>query len=145
MIIDKLENSNLYCNNEKFTIAFDFLKELNTDSEEKRYELDNGIFAVIESYPTKPLSEGRLEAHRKYIDIQICLSGVDNISWKALKDCYQISKEYNEENDILFFKDKLDASCAIGPGRFAIFFPHDAHAPVIADGPLHKIVVKVKA
>ena len=84
-----------------------------------------------------------LEAHRKYIDIQVCLQGVDNIGWKPYEDCKTVSKEYCSENDIEFFKDDKDAYCSIRNGQFAIFFPEDAHAPVIADERLHKVIVKV--
>ncbi|MGC8779540.1 MAG: YhcH/YjgK/YiaL family protein [Anaerolineae bacterium] len=33
---------------------------------------------------------------------------------------------------------------AVGPGEFAIFFPDDAHLPMISDGELHKVVMKVR-
>ena len=64
-----------------FVESFDFLKTLDPNSEEKRYELGNGIYAVIESYSSKPLSEGRIEAHKKYLDIQMVLSGSEKIGW----------------------------------------------------------------
>jgi beta-galactosidase beta subunit len=31
----------------------------------------------------------------------------------------------------------------VAPGSFGIFFPEDAHAPAAADGPIHKVVLKV--
>jgi beta-galactosidase beta subunit len=31
----------------------------------------------------------------------------------------------------------------VGPGEFAIYFPEDAHLPLISDGELQKVVLKV--
>ncbi|GAB4488046.1 MAG: hypothetical protein OHK006_17920 [Thermodesulfovibrionales bacterium] len=39
------------------------------------------------------------------------------------------------------FADAPDAWVAVRPGVFVMFFPEDAHMTVMADGPLHKIIV----
>ena len=44
----------------------------------------------------------------------------------------------------MLFTDQPTAWTAVGPGEFAIFFPEDAHLPLISDGELHKVVVKVQ-
>ena len=49
------------------------------------------------------------------------------------------------EKDVMFFADRPDAWTAVGPGAFAVYFPSDAHAPLVGSGDLHKVVVKVLA
>ncbi|NJD55400.1 MAG: DUF386 domain-containing protein, partial [Nitrospirae bacterium] len=44
-----------------------------------------------------------------------------------------------------FFVDKPDAWLSVEAGAFAIFFPEDAHMPLISPGRIHKVVVKVLA
>ena len=84
-----------------------------------------------------------LEAHRRYIDIQITLAGEDVIGWRPLCDCQQVTSPYDAEKDIAFFGDAPETSFAVGEGRFAIFFPDDAHAPLSGHGSPHKAVFKV--
>ena len=46
--------------------------------------------------------------------------------------------------DIEFFFDPPQTYLALKPNMFALFFPGDAHAPMISDGAVHKCVVKVR-
>jgi YhcH/YjgK/YiaL family protein len=51
---------------------------------------------------------------------------------------------YNAEKDVIFYNDKPDMYFSLHEGQFAIFFPDDVHAPMIGEGPVKKLVVKVK-
>ena len=51
--------------------------------------------------------------------------------------------EYDEEKDLEFFEGEPVSIVRIPPGSFAVFLPTDAHLPLIGDGPIHKVVVKV--
>ena len=147
MILDSLQNSDRYLSlNPRLKKAFEYIKSTDLASlDEGRHDIDGDeIFLFSAKLAGRKTADAQLEAHREYLDIQICVAGVDNLGWKALQDCKEVSKEYCAENDIEFFADDKDAYCAIRNGQFAIFFPEDAHAPVIADEDLHKIVVKVK-
>ena len=42
----------------------------------------------------------------------------------------------------MFFADQPLAWAALPPGKFMIFFPEDAHAPLAGSGDLHKAVMK---
>jgi beta-galactosidase beta subunit len=42
-----------------------------------------------------------------------------------------------------FFTDPPEAWLPVHNGTFAIFFPEDAHLPLISPGQIHKVVVKV--
>jgi len=148
VIIDKLNNSELYSSYDLFKTAFDFLKTLNETSEEKRYELGNGIYAVIESYMTKPEEDGKLEAHRKFIDIQMVLAGREKIGWNNITGL-AVDTPYNIDKDIVFFKSpkQLSSYTKISNGTFMLLFPEDGHMPQlqVADKPelVKKVVVKI--
>ncbi len=101
------------------------------------------IFAIKETLPGRKADKANLEAHKKYIDIQICLKGMDNIKWKAQNECQTILQEYKEDQDIMFFMDESVQNVQIYGDKAAIFFPEDAHAPLIADEELTKLVIKV--
>ena len=85
----------------------------------------------------------KLEAHRRYIDIQYSISGADVIGWKQLSTCRDPEQAYDDKSDCQLFRDAPDSWVAVPSGSFGIFFPEDAHAPAAADGPIHKIVLKV--
>jgi len=148
MIIDKIENSLLYQGlGERISKAFEYI--IKTDLKNLkpgRYEIDGeNIFALISEYKTKREEEGKLEAHRKYIDVQYVISGEELMGYAPLSS-QQILEPYKEENDIIFFKgEKLFTK--VSSGMFAIFFPEDVHMPGISTGKISdvkKLVIKVR-
>ena len=146
MILDILDNARRYVAlNKRFTEAFEFLvrpdlKELSAD----RYQIDGDrVYAIVAGDPGRKREDALLETHEKYIDIQAVLAGTDEMGWKPKSSCKQPAGKYDQETDVQFFKDEPDAWLSTGPGAFAIFFPEDAHMPLISSGKLHKVVVKV--
>ena len=101
------------------------------------------MYAMVSRSPARQRSEARLEAHRKYIDIQYVISGVEEMGWKARSRCQRPHDQYDAEKDIEFFADVPDNYVTVLPGQFVVFFPDDAHAPLIGTGEVHKIVIKV--
>ena len=87
--------------------------------------------------------KAKLECHRKYIDIQLVLEGVDEMGWKPLADCSEPVADYSAEKDIRFFRDAPASWIATPPGAFCIFFPEDAHAPLVASGNIRKVIFKI--
>jgi YhcH/YjgK/YiaL family protein len=148
MIIDKIENSHLYEGiSERIKKAFYYIR--NTDLikiQTGKYEIDGeNIFALINEYKTKSESEGKLEAHRKYIDVQYVISGEELMGYSPLGS-QQILEPYKDENDIIFFKGEKSFT-KVSSGMFAIFFPEDVHMPGINDGKISdvkKLVIKVR-
>jgi YhcH/YjgK/YiaL family protein len=109
-----------------------------------RNDIDgDNIFGIRAKMPARTAETAKLEAHRQYIDLQICLEGMDHIQWKDLRECPNISDPYDEEKDLIFFADKAEQAVRIHDDKMAIFFPHDAHAPLVGEGILDKLVVKV--
>jgi beta-galactosidase beta subunit len=54
-----------------------------------------------------------------------------------------IDTDYDADKDIMFFKDPPDNWTPVPAGSFVIFFPQDAHAPLVSSGELHKAVLKI--
>ena len=147
MILDLLANSTVY---EKlhpgFNSAFYFLRKTDLATiSEGRHAIDGDrIYAIVQAYDTKPLSEGLLEVHQRYIDIQFLITGDELIGYAPLAD-QVIRTPYDTEKDIAFLEGAADP-IRVQQGQFAIFFPHDAHMPSRTAGePAHvrKVVIKV--
>ena len=99
------------------------------------------LFVIVENVAGRTREDAKLECHRKYIDIQLVLEGTDEMGWKALADCTQPVSDYKE--DIQFFYDPPATWIAVPPGAFCIFFPEDAHAPLVATGNIRKAIFKI--
>ncbi len=105
-------------------------------------EEDRLVATVMRAFGRKA-DDALLEAHRRFIDIQVLLEGAETIGWKAAATCRDAVAPFDEEKDIVFFRDAPASFVSLHPADFALFFPRDAHAPMIGEGSLHKVVVKV--
>ena len=146
MIIDTLSNVDKYFSlNPRFAAAFSYLgKPLVRRMDSVREELDGDrLIALVSRKIGKQQNEAKLEVHRKYIDIQFVLQGIDTMGWKPASDCSEVLAPYDEEKDIGFFADEPSMWCPVHAGSYAIFFPEDAHAPMVSNGEIHKIILKV--
>ena len=85
----------------------------------------------------------RLEAHRRYIDIQYTMEGDEEIGWLPLADCGTAAVPYDDSRDIAFFAARPTSWLSVPTGSFAVFFPDDAHAPLAGRGPVKKAILKV--
>jgi biofilm protein TabA len=113
-----------------------------------KYAIDGDqVFAIVNEYTTKPLSECDPESHRAYADIQLMISGAEKFGYSPLTD--QIaSTPYDPEKDVAFYTlAEEDLSfITLQPGQFIIFFPTDIHQPeVFTRQPelVKKVVIKV--
>ena len=145
MILARLEEADRYLAlHPDFAAVFGFLRgqPLN-DLPLGRIEIAVAMYAMVSRSATRPRSEARVEVHRKYIDIQYLISGVEEMGWKACGRCLRRHDQYDAEKDIEFFDDAPDSYVTVLPGEFVVFFPEDAHAPLIGTGVVHKVVIKV--
>ncbi len=128
-----------------FSPALQYLRRTNLgELPEGRQEIDGSrLYAAVIRGQGRGQKGAKLEAHRRYIDIQYSITGSDVIGWKPTSTCRDPEQAYDEQKDIQFFRDAADSWVTIPQGNFGIFFPEDAHAPTGADGPIHKVVVKV--
>lgn len=142
MIIDSLENMSIYDNIPQNVI--NFVKTLTPETEIGRYEIDKNSYANIDVYETKNLKDCKFEAHKNYIDIQMLLSGIEELDYTPVKDLI-VSEKYDEKRDIMFFEnpDRISDSVILEVGKFALIYPHEAHRPQVAFNANSKTVKKV--
>ncbi len=146
MILDRLEQADLYTPlHRHFSDAFAFLRQdgLAELSAGKHEIAGDDVYAVVIKGSGGVAEEAKLEAHRKYIDIQFLVSGTDQMGWKSRNLCVNSHSDYDPEIDAELFTDTSSAWVNVEPGCFAVFFPEDAHAPGCGKGEFHKVVVKV--
>lgn len=113
-----------------------------------RYEVDgDNIFLIVCDLTTEPAEDRKLEAHREYIDIHLLLRGTENIGFNTLHDGMEILVPYDEETDMIFFKNCPGESIyRLLPGYFSVCFPGDVHRTLCCSNkpaPVHKVLMKV--
>ena len=97
----------------------------------------------MQSYDSKPADACKIEAHRKYIDIQCVLKGRELFGVADLST-QTLYEDKFEEKDVAFYHGDVDL-LTLRDGDFVIVFPEDAHRPQQGDGSrVEKVVVKVR-
>lgn len=148
MVIDTLANINKYKSlHPLFGQAFEHIQSLDLEKiEVGRYDIADGLKAIISDKAGMSVDEGisKFECHNKHIDIQLCIRGKEQYGWKPRSKARDQNGDYNEEKDVLFYKDAPDTFFHLTDGQFAIFFPEDVHASMIGDGEIKKIVIKIR-
>ncbi len=145
-ITDQIENAEAYFSlHPLLERAFVFLRtELPEDAPDGRMDIDGDrMFCLVSTGQGKGRADARLEAHRRYIDLQFVLSGADVMGWKPLKRCLSPESDFDAERDIVFFRDDAEAWRTVPEGSFALFFPDDVHAPMGGEGLIRKAVIKI--
>ena len=129
-----------------FKVFFDYVKQNNVlNMPLGNYEIcGDKLFIINTEIEGKTEENAVLEGHEKYIDIQLLLQGSESLGWKAKEDAELISQVYDAEKDLMFYADAPDDKISLKPGQFMVFFSEDLHAPGIADGPIRKVIAKVK-
>ena len=91
-------------------------------------------------------AEAKYEAHKKFIDIQLILSGKELIAVTPIEKM-EIKDEYNETKDVMFFQHNDECTdYVLESGDFLILYPQDVHMPGVCvneKSAVRKIVVKV--
>lgn len=148
MILDSLANAEKYYGLHKnFAVAFEYLKAQDLLAlEVGKYEVADGILAIVSDKEgvTAETASAKFECHNKNIDIQLCIRGNETIGWKPRNDCHSPKGEYSDEKDVLFYADAPDTYFSLKAGQFTIFYPEDVHSPMIGEGLIKKLVVKVR-
>jgi YhcH/YjgK/YiaL family protein len=147
MIFDNLKNARLYFSlGEGIQKGLQYLASTDfTGLEPGRYDIDGErVYAMVQTYNTKPSSAGKWEAHKKYSDIQYIVSGREKMGFTSSDKVINL-EEYDEERDYAIYKGEGNFLIA-DEGQFAIFFPTDIHMPSLAlniPKEVKKVVVKV--
>ena len=116
------------------------------EGETNRFELGEGVFVLEQAYQTKPRVAGRLEAHKRHVDLQAIVVGNETIEVTTAEGL-TLTEDALAERDVCFFADAAEVSLwRMRTGEVAVFFPEDVHKPSLeTSGPIlvHKAVVKV--
>ena len=131
--------------------ALDYLQQTDLRGlADGRYDLDGDrLYAMVQRYKPKPVSEAKWEAHRKYIDVQYVVDGLERMGYTYLRDALKVLEPYDAQKEASFFEAQGDF-VAVPAGSFIIFAPHDVHAPgLTTESPesvreVCKIVVKCR-
>jgi len=147
MILDKIENSKLYTAlGRRIAKAFEYIHATDLlQTAVGKYEIDgDDVFAIVQEYDTKDIKDCKIEAHRKYIDVQYIIYGVEQMGVTTLHDQQPVL--VNQENDYSIYEGDTSL-IKVDAGMFTIFFPDDLHMPGVKFheiSSVKKVVVKVR-
>lgn len=147
MILDTLDNADLYVPlNPHLATAFAFLRRPGlAELAVGRHEVDDNVYAMVAKGRGRKAGNALIETHDHYLDLAFVISGTDNIGWKARKDLGPSIEESDPRSDVAFYRDAPTHWSEVTPGMIAIYFPEDAHMPMISDNEIHKLIMKVRA
>jgi|GEM_PF-92907 len=145
---DAVEFARQYTGNkEQWDKVFEYLKTTNLDSiAPGRYPIPGtDLFASIGDGPTKDFDKTSWESHKKVIDLQYVIDGAEKFGVAPVSKAI-VSIPYDDAKDIVHYETEGPIYTAT-PGTFFLFFPSDAHRPVIkseGSNRSKKIVIKIK-
>jgi biofilm protein TabA len=149
VIIDTIKNAMLYADvHPGVRKGLEFLQNIDPSLPDGRIDIDgDDVFALVQSYPTKPAAGKQFEAHRVYLDIQYMLDGRETIEVTPI-DRLRSATDYDAEKDCsLYDGGDEHTPVLLLAGDFAVLFPEDGHKPGClyqVSEPVRKIVVKVR-
>lgn len=109
------------------------------------YEIDGDfVYMNVFEYETVPDEDAFFEAHKKYADIHMIVSGEE---LTGVSDLSRITvKTFDEEKDLLEIQGAVEHYIRLMPGKVLVVMPEDAHKVKVASGTpaaVKKAVVKV--
>lgn len=146
MIVDAIKNAELYYSlSPRIKQAFDWLAQADIKAlSAGRHDIDgDNLFVNVMDVELKPREAAALEVHDRYIDIQIMVGEVEEYGWSERCNCHSPREEFNRERDVQFFTDTPQSFFSLNEQQFAIFFPKDAHAPMLGAGAVRKLIFKL--
>lgn len=146
MILDNISNIKKYKGIHKgLDKAIDYILSNDISNVEAGKQIIDGdnLYFISQEYDTKTYEDGKLEAHKKYIDIQYVISGEEYIGYNNISDL-KVTTDYIEEKDVTFYEKDCDMH-RLSTGDFAIYFINDAHMPGVNDKTekVKKVVFKI--
>ena len=158
MLVEKLTNKNIEFLPQNILNGIKWIKDnYKKNLDDGKYEISDTDFAIIQTYDTSALSEGKYENHRTKIDIQFLISGTEWLFQAESKNLQEI-EAYSKENDIEFFAPlpSMEESnkVVLKNENFVVLWPGDAHMPCITPesktkggekNTVKKIVIKIRA
>ncbi|MFZ1533925.1 MAG: YhcH/YjgK/YiaL family protein [Chitinophagaceae bacterium] len=148
MIIDTIQNASKYFSvHPLFAKAFEFIQQTDlANAPDGKSDIAEGLKAIFSNKTgvSAAASVAKFECHNHHIDIQLCINCTETMGWKPREKCKVENGGYNPEKDVQLYNEQPDMYFQLTNGQFAIFFPEDVHAPMIGEGDIKKLVIKVK-
>ncbi len=148
MILDTLDHSARYASlHPRLARAFELIASTDwTALEPGIHELEGrDIFVNVMERELKLKADAKLEIHDAYIDIQVLVRGErEAFGWSPRAVLREPIAPFDAEADIQLFDDEPQTYYTLLPGQFTILLPEDGHAPMVGEGAVRKIIVKVR-
>ena len=146
MILDSIDNAERYfALHPLFKSIFDYLGTTNiAELAEGRHDIiGDKLYVNVANAELRKAEVAPLEAHNRYIDVQVVIEGEEHFGWSERRNCTTPRSEFDTERDIIFFDNTLQTIYKVCSGEFTILYPEDAHAPLIGEGQVRKLIFKV--
>ena len=147
MIIAKKAHANCYKGiHPRLDKALDLLQDdafIASVGTDKTFIEGDALYAFRNEYSTVPFEETYFEAHKKYLDIQMVISGQERCE---IADPATLGEPFREKPDFKGYHGDGEQSVVLRPDNFMVVFPGDAHRLKIAvdqPEPVTKVVFKV--
>ena len=112
----------------------------------EKLSLTDDVFALEQVFYTKNREECFIESHKKYIDFQLILEGVEEMEYIDI-DKLKVDMPYDASKDLITYKMVDNTSkFVLQKADLAVFFPDDAHIglPMYKEKSLvYKTVIKL--
>lgn len=146
MIFANLNHNTEYLD-EKIKKCLEYAKNNNLlNFETGIHQIDSyNFFVNIVSYDTTTRDERFWEAHKKYLDVHVMISGEEiiDISFTPKMDI----QSYDTEKDFVSINGQSSSCVLLTKDDFLVCYPEDAHMTAIANGKptwVKKAIFKVK-
>ncbi len=91
------------------------------------HKVNDGFFYNVIEYETTGEDNKPYESHRKYVDVQLLLSGEEVLQVTDITRLEEKEK-YDEDKDVVLYSaSDTSASTILRPGSIMILYPRDAH------------------
>lgn len=104
---------------------------------------DDALFINLDVSSLLDKEQQKLEFHKKYIDVQIPLLVNETMGWSPINKLGKPDIPYDEARDCGLYFKPAQTYFTVSPNEFTIFFPEDAHAPIIGEGTQRKLIGKL--
>ena len=119
----------------RIDFTLNYLKNTNLDKlETGKHNINDWLYINVQEYETKDISLCKYESHKKYIDIQYMINGIEAIEIADIEgQKLDMANEYNEEQDVIFWFNKPNQmKTVLTSDSYVILYPQNAHKPCIA-------------
>lgn len=147
MIYTEIKNIGHYLGlGEAMDKAVSYLRDNSLDGlRSGHYEIDGKrVYMNVFDYETISEEGAFFEAHEKYADIHMTITGAEII---GVSDMSRVAvKSFDKEADLLEVEGAVEHYIRLIPGKALIVLPEDAHKVKLADGKpsaVKKAVIKV--